>query len=195
MALSNASKAGTTIFLGVVQFTMAIILAEVYYPGYSVGQRTVSDLGATCTSGTCVVEQPSATIINLSVMLLGVLVLTGAFYIQRAFHWKPASGLIALAGVGAIGVGIFPETAGVLHGLFSLIAFLSSGLSAVVLARFQRKPLFYFSIILGSITLVALVLYLGGFDLGLGQGGMERMIIYPSLLWGIGFGGNLMSAE
>jgi hypothetical protein len=40
---------------------------------------------------------------------------------------------------------------------------------------------------------LALVLGALGFDLGLGAGGMERMIIYPIIIWGLAFGGYLMA--
>jgi len=116
----------------------------------------------------------------------------GAYFLQRAYHWKPATIMIALAGVGALGVGLFPETTGIWHSIFSLIVFLFAGLAALVTARLQKKPMLYFSIILGLATLIALVLYIGGDYLGLGPGGMERMVVYPVLLWSIGFGGHLM---
>jgi hypothetical protein len=41
--------------------------------------------------------------------------------------------------------------------------------------------------------LVATVLYGSHVYLGLGAGGMERMVVYPVLLWSIGFGGYLMA--
>ncbi|HKT21030.1 MAG TPA: hypothetical protein VJR06_00195, partial [Nitrososphaerales archaeon] len=88
-----------------------------------------------------------------------------------------------------------PETTGIWHGIFSLIVFLFAGLSALLTARLQKKPLFYFSIVLGVFTLVALVLYVGGDYLGLGAGGMERMVVYPVLVWSIGFGGHLMALD
>ena len=53
----------------------------------------------------------------------------------------------------------------------------------------------YLSIILGLSTLAALSLFIGGIHLGLGVGGMERMIVYPTLLWAVGFGGHLMATE
>ena len=31
--------------------------------------------------------------------------------------------------------------------------------------------------------------YVPGIYLGLGKGGMERLIVYPNLLWALGFGG------
>jgi len=46
---------------------------------------------------------------------------------------------------------------------------------------------------LGTMSLVALVLFSSGIYLGLGKGGMERMIAYPALLWMVGFSGHLMS--
>jgi hypothetical membrane protein len=92
-------------------------------------------------------------------------------------------------------VGLFPETTGIWHSIFSLIVFLFAGLTALVTARFQRKPMFYFSIILGLATLAALFLYIGGEYVGLGAGGMERMVVYPVLVWSIGFGGHLMAID
>jgi hypothetical membrane protein len=194
MALSNASKAGVAIFVGAVQFSISMILAEIYYPNYNVAKNYISDLGATC-DGTCTIFQPTSTIFNSSIVLLGILVLVGAYFLQRAFHWKPATALVSIAGIGALGVGLFPETTGIWHSIFSLIVFLFAGLSAIVAARFQKKPMFYFSIILGLATLVALILYVGSVYLGLGGGGMERMVVYPTLLWAVAFGGHMMSTE
>ena len=53
----------------------------------------------------------------------------------------------------------------------------------------------YFSVILGFATLVALVLYMAEEYVGLGAGGMERMIVLPVLLWAVGFGGHMMATE
>lgn len=209
MALSNASKAGVAIFVGAVQFSIGMILSEIYYSAYgplntsgsgnttgyvySVSNNFVSDLGANCRT-TCTAV-PSAYIFDTSIVILGILILVGAYFLQRAFQWKPATVMIAFAGIGAMGVGLFPETTGIFHSIFSLIVFLFAGLSALVTARFQRKPMFYFSIILGVVTLFALVLYIGGEYVGLGPGGMERMVVYPVLVWAVGFGGHMMARD
>jgi hypothetical membrane protein len=196
MALSNASKAGAAIFVGAVQFSIGMILAEVYYPGYNVSTNYISDLGATCpTQQTCVINQPTATIFDFSIALFGLLIIVGAYFLWQAFHLKPVFVMTVLAGIGALGVGLFPETTGIWHSIFSLIVFLFAGLSALVTARLQRKPMLYFSIILGLVTLVALVLYIGSEYLGLGPGGMERMVAYPAIVWSIGFGGHLMATD
>ena len=196
MAISNASKAGVAIFVGAVQFSIFLILAEIYYPGYNVSTNYVSDLGATCpSSGACVINEPTSIIFNVSIAILGLLILLGAYFLQRAFRLTPATVMVALSGIGALGVGLFPETTGIVHGVFSLIVFLFAGLAALTTARFQKKPMFYFSIISGILTLAALLLYVADTYLGLGPGGMERMVVYPVLLWSIGFGGHMMATE
>ena len=196
MAISNASKAGIAIFVGAVQFSVFLILAEIYYPGYNVSTNYVSDLGATCsTSGACVINEPTSMIFNASIALLGLLVILGAYFLQRAFRLTPATVMVALSGVGALGLGLFPETAGIVHSIFTLVVFLFAGLAALTTARLQKQPMFYFSIILGIVTLVALLLYMADVYLGLGPGGMERMIVYPALVWSIGFGGHMMATE
>ena len=58
----------------------------------------------------------------------------------------------------------------------------------------MKAPFAYFSVLMGMIGLIAFALFISEFFLGLGAGGMERMITYPLLLWVIGFGGNLMSS-
>jgi hypothetical membrane protein len=194
MALAAKAKAGACIFAGTAQFGILLILAEVYYPGYSASSNYISDLGAFCPGGgsPCQVFSPSSLIFDLSVALLGLLVIACAVYLQKAFHYAPTTAIVAIAGAGAIGVGVFPETTGVVHGFFSLVVFLFAGLGAVTTARFQKAPFSVFSVVLGLVTLAALVLYVGGSYLSLGPGGMERMVTYPVLLWGVGFGGYMM---
>jgi hypothetical membrane protein len=103
-----------------------------------------------------------------------------------------------LTGIGAIGVGVFSETTLTLHWIFSLIAFLFGGLSAMASYKIEKAPENYLSAMLGILTLVALVLFISGRFLelgnflGLGPGGMEGMIVYPAMLWGIGLGSYMM---
>ncbi|MDA4128594.1 MAG: DUF998 domain-containing protein [Thaumarchaeota archaeon] len=189
-----AVKAGALIFVGGAQYGIGLILAEIFYPNYNVATNTVSDLGATCGS-TCQIFQPSSTIFNGSIVILGVLFIIAAYLLKRASFSKLFIALGAIAGVGAVGVGTFPETTGIFHSIFSLIVFLFAGLSAIAAYRVEKPPLTYLSVILGLFTLVSLVLYVGEIYLGLGPGGMERMIVYPVLLWVIGFGGHLMSLD
>jgi hypothetical membrane protein len=195
MALQNQRIAGVTLFLGATGFLLAMNLAEWLYPGYSVSQNTISDLGATCNSGVCAIHQPTSIIFNSSVFILGVLIIVGAFFLYRAHKKKAFSILLILSGIGAMGVGLFPETFGIIHGIASLVVFLFGGLAAVASIQILKRPFSYFSIILGLITLSSLVLYTSGIFLGLGVGGMERLVAYPALLWGVGLGGYLLSIQ
>jgi len=191
----DASKlAGALLFVGSAQFIVALIVAEAFYPGYSVSQNYISDLGATCRA-TCQVVQPTSIIFNSSVLLLGLLGVFGAYLIWRGFHSRILSFLVAVTSLGAMGVGLFPETAGPIHHVVSLITFVFAGLSAIVSYRLQKAPLSFFSIVLGAFTLGALILYANGFFLGLGPGGMERMIVYPALIWTTGVGAHLIASS
>lgn len=186
--------AGVLLFIGAVQFVLGMLIAEFLYPGYSVSMNYISDLGATCRT-TCIIHQPSASIFNTSVSLLGVLALVSSYLIWREFHNRLVSLLLGLSGVGMVGVGLFPETAGISHLVASFIAFFFGGLSTIATYKLVKAPFAYLSMLMGMICLIALKLFISNIFLGLGPGGMERMIAYPLLLWVIGFGGNLMSSE
>jgi hypothetical membrane protein len=177
--------AGAIIFLGAVQFLILLIVAEALYPGYSVSGSYISDLGV----------GSSALIFNSSIFLLGLTFVVGAYFIQRALHPLTFVFLIVLAGIGAMGVGLFPENTGMAHEIFSLIVFLFGGLSAIASYKLQTPPLSYFAVLLGIMTLAALALFISGTFLGLDKGGMERMIAYPALLWEVGFSGHLIGSS
>ena len=178
MQLDNKKIAGFLLFIGSISGILGIITAEALYPGYSTSENYISDLGV----------GPSALVFNSSVFLLGVLVVCGAYFIQKALNSRFFSLLVIITGVGAIGVGVFTEDAGILHTIFSLITFLFGGLSAIASSKLEKSPLSYTSIVLGAMSLVALGLFAVGIYFGLGKGGMERLIAYPVLLWAAGCG-------
>ena len=193
MASSNLSRGGLAVFVGTVQFSILLIVAEALYPGYNVSVNAISDLGATCSpTYQCTVSQPSSNIFNGSLIILGLLLILGTYLMATSHLWRPLVISIGIAGIGTLGVGLFPETAGSIHGVVSLIAFLFSGVSAVLSFKVLRSPLRYVSVALGIMCLSALVLFLFQSYLGLGLGGMERMILYPALLWYFGFSAQLI---
>jgi hypothetical membrane protein len=186
--------AGASLFVGAVQFVIGMQLAEYLYPGYSVSGNFISDLGATCRA-TCTIYQPSAAIFNFSVILFGLLILLCSYFIWCEFKSSLITALFCVSGLGTIGVGLFPETAGFLHDIVSFITFLFNGFVAIAARKLVKSPFSYFSILMGMASLTALVLYVAKIYLGLGPGGMERMIAYPVILWAISFGGYLMSPQ
>lgn len=198
MTYDNKKVAGALVIFGVVQFLLLLIVAESLYPNFSISKNVISNLGGGKT----------ALIFNSSVFLFGLTLVAGAYFIHRVFKYRLLFIFLVLAGIGAMGVGLFTMyNHRVLHSIAALIAFFFGSLSAIVSYKLQKSPLSYFSVVLGGLSLVALVLFivclrctLGGSHvcpacLGLGPGGIEHLIVYPTLLWGIGFGGYLIGSS
>lgn len=192
MTYSNGKVAGALFFIAASQFVVGVIVSEALYSGYSISSNYISDLGV----------GPSSSIFNSSVFLLGLLLIVGTYFLQRAFkEYKVLTLTLILTAIGAMGVGVFTENFGTIHSVVSLIAFLFGGLSAIfsVVSSYTHKlklvktPFSIIAVILGAMCLGALVLFTANIDLGLGVGGMERMIVYPILMWGAGFGGYLIA--
>lgn len=185
MRYDNKTVAGALLFIGSVQCLLGLIVAESLYPNYSVSENYISDLGVGSTS----------TIFNSSVFLLGLFLTTCAYFTHRAFGFSLLSAVLVVAGVGAMGVGVFPETIPTAHFLASLIVFLFGALSTILSYRLVKPPFSHFAVLLGIVSLVALALFGADIDLSLGRGGMERMIAYPELLWAVGLGSYLMGVS
>lgn len=177
---------GTLMLVGAAQSIVCMFAAEALYDGYSVADNYISDLGV----------GPSALIFNSSVFLFGLMAVTAAYLMWRGvgegIGAKIVASLLLIAGIGAMGFGIFTESAGAIHSVVSAIAFLFGALSAIASFKLEKTPLNIISVIMGLIALIAMVLFITGNFLGLGVGGMERMIAYPILLWSVGFGGHLI---
>jgi len=182
MRIEDRQWAGLFLFAGTAQFTIGMIIAESVDPSYSVSANYISDLGV----------RAGAAVFNTSIILLGITILATSWFLFRAFKDRILMIVVLLAGVGAVGVGVFTEAFGSIHSIVSFITFLFAALSAILAFRVLRPPLSYVSVLLGIGSLAALGLYISNTYLGLGNGGMERMIVYPVLTWGIGFGGYLL---
>jgi hypothetical membrane protein len=190
----NEAAAGALFFLVGAVALLGIIVAEVLYPEYTTLQE-ISDLGASRPPNS-VVHQPSSTIFNATMLVSGALVLTGTYFADRAFDRRWTTAVLALFGVGVFGVGVFPGNVVPWHQLFALLTFVSGGLSAVVSARVVDGPFRYLCVAFGAFSLAVLasVVVLGDANplLVLGLGGVERLVVYPVLLWATGFGGYLL---
>ncbi|PKL64690.1 MAG: hypothetical protein CVV32_06300 [Methanomicrobiales archaeon HGW-Methanomicrobiales-3] len=184
MMFSNKVLAGILLFLGAAWSFMGIIVSEALYPGYHVTQ-VISDLGVGST----------ALIFNSSVIVFGILLIAAGFLLKKEGLDPWFCRLMALVGIGQMGVGFFPETMGVPHIVSAGIVFFFGGILAIMSYRVFPRPWAYISVVLGTITLVAIVLLEVKFYAGLGTGGMERMIAYPLLFWVFGSGAILMDPE
>jgi hypothetical membrane protein len=187
-------RTGAVLFIvGAVQFIVGMIVVQSQYPGYSLSQNYISDLGGA--------HSPWALVFDGSVILLGVCAIFGVLLIWGAFDSRPSRsiglGFLLIAGIGAVGVGVFPETTPVLNGrmhdIVSDIAFIGSGLGLSIVSfamvegphwRLSRP----FTLLCGIVTIGAIVLFTLNYYVGLGPGGMERLIVAPVLLWAVAEG-------
>lgn len=190
---SNLTRAGILFFLAGCIILMGIITAESFYPDnytYTTANSMISDLGATEPPNS-IITQPSATIFNLSMIITGILILVGIYFLFKYYHDRIAGLLIGLLGLGALGVGVFPGNINPQHPIFALTTFISGGLSAIYSYRLINSPFKYLAVILGLIGLVFLFTF-NMFIPIMGAGGVERWVAYPIVLWLLGFGGYLI---
>lgn len=190
--------AGALLFLAGVVALMGIITAEALYPAdYSTGGNMISDLGGSEPPDS-VVLQPSAAIFDTAMVVTGLLIILGALCAHVALRRPSLTIPLALFGVGALGVGIFPGHTGAVHAIFAQITFVGGAVAAILSFRSVVGPLRYISVALGAIALANLLGYMvlqdGWFVTGLGLGGLERWVAYPVVLWLTGLGGYLLAA-
>jgi hypothetical membrane protein len=199
MAHLNGRIAGVLFLVAGAQFMLGLAVAEALYPGYSLADNYISDLGV----------GPSSLVFNSSAFVFGLLSLIGAWFLPRTVDYRGLTVLLILMAVGAMGVGIFTSAYTQIHGIVALMAFGFGGLSAIAAFKVSKLPLSAISVTLGMITLGALALFSAGlvttgslttseppaseFFLGIGPGGMERMIVYPALIWLTLFSGHLIA--
>jgi len=196
---ARAIRRGAVIWIFAIQFFIAqIIVQAAWTTPFSLTANYISDLGNTScgpypVASNMYVCSPWHAWMNASFIMLGVIILVGAALIYRGF---PAGrtrtvglALLALAGPGEILVGLFPENVNITpHSIGAAAHFVSGNMGIVVLgialATTRRQiSLALFSIISGSVGLLATALFISGHYLGTGIGGMERFAAYPLPLW------------
>jgi hypothetical membrane protein len=180
-----------------VQFILAMAITQAGWTGstYSLRTNYISDLGATgCgTWGGRWVCSPWHDVFDVSIILLGILLILGAILVRSAFPPRGTRtvglGMFWIAAVGAMMVGLSPENVNLtVHSTGATIAFLLGNLSLLVLGVAMFRDTRWdgyraFTMLLGLIGLIAFVLFLVGTYGPLGVGGMERLIVAPLLLW------------
>ena len=195
---SPLALAGVLLSVAAVVILMGIITAEALYPAtYSTFANEISDLGATRPPDS-VSYQPSAAIFNATMLGSGALILLAAFLLHRGTHRRALPVWMGLFGASVLLVGVFPGNT-TPHPLVATSTFLCAGVTALVASKTQAAPGRYVSAALGAVTLGSMVL---GYTLlgwgpvaELGDGGIERWIAYPAVLWLAVYGGTLMAGQ
>jgi hypothetical membrane protein len=178
-------------------FVTQVFVARAWQVRYSLSANTISDLGNTsCRDHASLnVCSPRYALMNISFVILGICMMSGAALIYSEFKTgrfgKIGFGLIALAGLGTVIVGLVPENVMPgLHAFGATLPFLFGNIGVLLLGIKLQLPKIVrmFTIVCGIIALIGLALFKLGAYLGLGLGGMERVTAYPQTIWLIFFG-------
>jgi hypothetical membrane protein len=183
--------------VSVQYFIIQLIVGLLWSAHYSLLQNTISDLGNTACGDYFgrYVCSPAFTWMNASFITLGLTIVCGSILIFHEFRqsWGSFIGfsMMASAGIGTILVGIFPENINsTLHSVGAFMPFFFGNIALIIFGLALEMPsrLRLYSISSGAVGLVAFLIFLTHTYLGLGLGGMERVVAYPQTIWLIVFG-------
>jgi len=196
----NSLKIGGALYIiAVFQFFVFELVAETLYPGFSISNNYISDLGATCSAppsiASCAVYQPSATIYDTTVFLLGLMLLAGTFFVYIGTR-KKAYGIAALvADLAILLTGLFPENTGWIHAIISEFAFAFTGISLILAWQLAKKGGVFRYLIVAFGILTLGFTFFGGLSDVIGVGGEEWLIVFPALLGVLALGGHLTGQD
>ena len=178
-------------------FVVQYVVAANWPSPYSLLRNPISDLGNTSCGlydGRQVCS-PQYPLMNLAFVGLGVLMVVGAPLIHQEFRERRLATLgfcgMAIAGLGTILVGLSPENVNLTVHVFGAAGpFVVGNVALIILSctLMMSTSVRVVTGLAGGIGLAGLFLFALGADLGLGQGGMERVAAYPQTIWLIIFG-------
>lgn len=182
--------AGLSMLLLAAGFLTVIMLGGSIAPAYDYAGGAISDLGVT---------PETALLFNATLVAVGLLNIAGGYLFYRWHRRTWILAIFVLAGIGALGAGLFPLSTGTAHSLFALAGFLFFNLEALASAVVLARPMNVISALVGLAGIGFVVLMVIG-DAGnaaafgaIGHGGAERMIVYPVMLWLLALGGYLIA--
>ncbi len=161
-----------------VQFLLVMLYLESILPGFDRAKNVISDLGVGST----------ALAFNFSIILTGVIVPLLAFLILKSSKKLLPFIALVLFGVAIMCVGVFPTNIGALHVTAAILTFALGPIICIGSFWYSKKPFSYLFVVLGLISILASTLYHFNITFGVGSGFLERIIVYPLLIWGIAFG-------
>ena len=193
---------GPLLYLSCVQyFIVQVVVGERWRPPYSWSRNTISDLGNTVCGAfnTHRVCSPLHDLMNLSFLLLGATMLVGSMLNRQTNLTRRGTSIgfrcMEVAGAGVVVVGLFPENSvSALHGFGAALTFVLGNIAIIVLGVTLRIPLVLrvISVCLGVLALAALVAFANSHNVGIGEGGIERVVAYPQTVWLISTGAYML---
>ena len=187
--INKKQAIGLLFLFGFSQVLICIYAAQVLTPKYSTWNDWISDLGI----------GPAAAIFNTSMILLGICALAAICLLQKELD-KGELTAITLAAIGAVAIGIFPESNPVPHYMASMTVFIAGPIAAILTSRRVKGWMKIAFIALGITALFFISLSISDFAMNTrfitaGKGFFERLVAYPVIIWGILFGGALFKKQ
>ena len=186
------TRLGPGLYVAGLQYFAVQLLAALRWPRpYSISRDTISDLGNTAcgTWNGRYVCSPLHDLMNGSFIVLGITMLLGSVLISRRYGngRLTATGFTAIgfSGLGVVMVGVFPENSvPALHALGSELPFTLGNAALIAIAISLAMPLLLRLCVSlsGVAALLALAAYASSHYLGLGEGGIERVVAYPQTI-------------
>ena len=195
----NALKIGGLLYVvAIFQYFIFELVAETLYPGYSVRNNYISDLGATCVAPpstiSCVVHQPSAQIFDTTIFVLGLMLVAGTFFVYLDTRKKAFAITALVADFAILLTGVLPENTGSVHAVIGLFLFSFLGISLILAGQVVTgSPLKYLVVVFGILTLW--FDFVGDQSARVGVGGDERLIVLCALLGLMALGGYLTGQD
>jgi hypothetical membrane protein len=196
---TDKTWAAPVLWISSVQYFVAQLIVIAAWPvPHSWQQNYISDLGNTACGAyeNVAVCSPLHPLMNISFAIFGLTIFVGSILFYAQFERTRLSAvsfsLMALSGVGSVLVGAFPEnTISELHFIGAFLG-LVIGNVAIVLLAFALKKLHIafrlYSAASGVVALIAFGLFYSQNYLGVGVGGMERVVSYSFTTWMVVFG-------
>lgn len=187
----NQRLAGVFYTFAGSSFILLITFLESIYPSYSVHSNTISDLLA--------IGKPTAIIGEPIAFIVAVTWIAGGFFLFRGTGKRSQQILNVLPGTGLLLAVLSPENVNIaIHSIGAVLGLVVGSVAVILSYRGISTPFRYFSLVLGLLSLSTAVLEFGAYysplvQQILGPGGTERLILYPIIVWLIGYGNYLMT--
>ena len=136
------------------------------------------------------VHYGSAMLTEIGLVLLGVLMLAGAYFTQVAFKSTLLTIFLVLAAVGSIGVAAAPMGGSVYYAL-AYLGYASFGISAILSYKYTKSPFNYLFLVLGVLSLIGLLLWVANVNFGSGMTASPTIVDFLALPWLVAFGANI----
>jgi hypothetical membrane protein len=203
-SLKRARWLSGLLYVSSVQyFIVQLITANRWSKPYNISRNTISDLGNTkCGQyGGRYVCSPLHATMEASFICLGITMIIGSMMLLRLTtdKWlRLGFSFLCISGVGVILVGLFPEnTISALHSLGAGFCFTIGNFGFLIAGKRLSlpRPLKAYTYVAAIASLCAFGLLVSDHYVGLGEGGMERIVAYPQTIWLIFVGIYLIFSE